>query len=90
MPIQNGPDAKPVAPTPDTILDKSYSPLSRRLYIYVKNSSLKRAEVAEFVKFYLDNVAELARTGGYVEPTAEDMAMNKQSLSSATAAPNVK
>ena len=90
VPIQNGPDAKPVAPNPDTILDKSYSPLSRRLYIYVKNSSLQRAEVADFVKFYLDNVGELAKTGGYVEPTAEDMAMNKQSFASATAAPNVK
>jgi phosphate transport system substrate-binding protein len=78
--VQNGPDAKPVAPSPETVLDKSYSPLSRPLYIYVKNSSIRRPEVSEFVKYYLDHVAELAEKGGYVSPTEEDRAANLKAL----------
>ncbi|HMB08694.1 MAG TPA: PstS family phosphate ABC transporter substrate-binding protein, partial [Isosphaeraceae bacterium] len=31
VPVQNGPDAKPVRPIPETILSKTYAPLSRPL-----------------------------------------------------------
>jgi phosphate transport system substrate-binding protein len=73
-------DAPAVAPSPETILDKSYTPLSRPLYIYVKNSALRRPEVAAFVKYYLENVAKLATKAGYVAPTAEDQAANRKAL----------
>ena len=63
--VQNGPDAKPVLPSPATIIDKTYAPLSRPLYIYVKNSAARRPEVAKFLKFYLENIDELAVKGGY-------------------------
>ena len=64
-PIQNGPDAKPIAPTPETILDKSYAPLSRPLYIFVKNSaSGDGPKSPAFVKYYLENVGTLAPKGG--------------------------
>jgi phosphate transport system substrate-binding protein len=78
--IQNGPDAKPVLPTPETILKKTYAPLSRPLYIYAKNSAMRRPEVAAFLKFYLDNITDLATKGGYVAPTAEDQAANQSAL----------
>ena len=42
-------------PSPATIADKTYAPLSRPLYIYVKNSAARRPEVAKFLKFYLEN-----------------------------------
>lgn len=80
LPIQKGPDDQPVTPRPETILDKTYAPLSRPLYIYVKNTALKRPEVAGFVKYYLDNVASLAEKGGYVAATAEDQAENKKDM----------
>jgi phosphate transport system substrate-binding protein len=76
VPIQAGADAPPVSPSPGTILDKSYTPLSRPLYIYVKNSAMRRPEVAAFVKYYLENVGTLADKAGYVAPTAEDQAAN--------------
>ena len=44
-------------------LDKSYAPLSRPLYIFVKNSAAAAAEVAKFLKYYLDNVASSPRRG---------------------------
>lgn len=78
--IQKGADDKPVMASPETILDKSYAPLSRPLYLYVKNSALKRPEVAAFLKYYLDNVKSLAVKGGYVAPTAEDQAENQKAL----------
>jgi phosphate transport system substrate-binding protein len=83
VPIQKG-DAKPVAPSPATILDKSYAPLSRPLFIYVKNSSMRRPEVSGFVTYYLENVETLAKKGNFVSPTAEDRAANTEALASLT------
>jgi phosphate transport system substrate-binding protein len=78
--IKAGPDAPAVAPNPETILDKTYSPLSRPLYIYVKNSAMRRPEVAAFLKYYIENVGTLAEKGGYVAPTAEDQAADRKAL----------
>jgi phosphate transport system substrate-binding protein len=80
VPVKVSADAEAVAPSPETILDKSYRPLSRPLYIYVKNSAARRPEVAVFLKYYLENVAKLAEKGGYVAPTAEDQAANRKAL----------
>ena len=80
LPVQNGPDAKPVLPSPATIADKTYAPLSRPLFIYVKNSAARRPEVAKFLKFYIEKNDELAVKGGYNPPTADDKASNEQTL----------
>ena len=78
--VQNGPDAKPVLPSPATIADKTYAPLSRPLFIYVKNSAARRPEVAKFLQFYIEKIDELAVKGGYNPPTAEDKAANQETL----------
>jgi phosphate transport system substrate-binding protein len=78
--VQNGPSAKPVLPSPETIKDKSYAPLSRPLFIYVKNSAARRPEVAKFLKFYIEKNDELAVKGGYDPPTAEDKTKNQETL----------
>ncbi len=72
-----------VAPNPETILAKTYAPLSRPLFIYVKKSAYRRAPVAAFVGFYLDKIEELATRAKYVAPTAEDRAANKATLDAA-------
>lgn len=82
--IQNGPDAKPVLPSPATILDKTYAPLSRPLFLYVKHSSLKGSSTGGFVAHYLENVAAFATKAMYVPPTADDLAANKKALEAAT------
>ena len=79
--VRNGPDAKPVLPSFETIADKTYTPLSRPLFIFVKNSAARRPEVAKFLKFYLDNIDSLSSKGGYNSPTAEDKAANQTALS---------
>ena len=80
VPVQNGPDAKPVLPSRETILDKSYAPLSRPLYIFVKNSAMRRPEASKFVRYYLDNVKAFAESQKYVAPTADDLAENARKL----------
>jgi phosphate transport system substrate-binding protein len=61
-------------------------PLSRPLYVYAKNAALRRPEVLGFLRYYLDNVADLATRARYVAPTAEDQAANRAALSAAAPA----
>ncbi|MGE0405789.1 MAG: PstS family phosphate ABC transporter substrate-binding protein [Candidatus Korobacteraceae bacterium] len=61
---ENG--AGPVFPSPETVRDGTYQPLSRPIFIYVKKTSLERPEIAEFVDFYLQNAAELSAEVGYI------------------------
>jgi phosphate transport system substrate-binding protein len=81
IPIQNGADAPPVLPSATTILDHSYTPLSRPLFIFVKNASMRRPAVLGFLKYYLDHIEELAKKGGYVPPTPEEREANQKALS---------
>jgi phosphate transport system substrate-binding protein len=68
----------PVKPSDKTVLDGSYTPLSRPLYIYVNKASLQRPEVTAFVKFYLENAAELSKEVGYVSVPEDVAARNLQ------------
>ncbi len=64
VPIDSG--KGPIEPTEDSVLKGTYTPLSRPLFLYVNVESLKRPEVEEFVKFYLEHIGELASEVGYV------------------------
>lgn len=79
VPIQQA-RGEPILPSPETILKQTYQPLSRPLFIYVKNQAMKRPEVADFVAYYVNNVAALAEKGGYVAPTEADRAANQKDL----------
>lgn len=76
VPIQAAADAPAVEPTHETVLDGSYKPLSRPLYIFVKNAVLKREDGARFVGHYLQNAGRLAESAGYVAPTEQDEVAN--------------
>lgn len=82
--VRNGPSAGPVLPTPETVLDKSYAPLSRPLYIFVKRSALRRPGVGAFVKYYLLNIRALSEKGGYVAPSEDDRAANQKAFDAAS------
>lgn len=56
-----------VLPTRESVLDGTYSPLSRPLFVYVRNDALERPEVAEFMRFYLTEGPALVSEVGYVE-----------------------
>ncbi|MEM9275542.1 MAG: PstS family phosphate ABC transporter substrate-binding protein [Cyanobacteria bacterium P01_F01_bin.143] len=69
----------PVAPTPKTVIDGTYTPLSRPIFIYVNKASLDKPEVAEFVEFYLDNAEELVPETGSVPLPANGGGLSYQS-----------
>jgi phosphate transport system substrate-binding protein len=62
--IDNGKGA--VGPSEKTVLDGSYQPLSRPIYIYVSKKAAEKPEVREFVEFYLKNAPNLIKQVKYV------------------------
>jgi phosphate transport system substrate-binding protein len=61
--------AGPIAPSPETVANGTYRPLSRPIFIYVKTSALDRPEVRQFIEFYLTNASKLVREVGYIPLT---------------------
>ena len=55
-----------VGPGEASVLDGSYNPLSRPLFIYVNADSLKKPEVKDFVDFFLSNAPSLVKEVKYV------------------------
>lgn len=69
VPVDDGKDDNgkgPILPSLETVMDGTYQPLSRPLFVYVNKASLDRPEVEAFVRFYLANAARLAREVGYI------------------------
>jgi phosphate transport system substrate-binding protein len=56
----------PVAPSVENVINGTYSPLSRPLFIYVRESSASRPEVREFIQFIMTQGADLVTEVGYV------------------------
>ncbi|PWV99434.1 phosphate ABC transporter substrate-binding protein (PhoT family) [Paenibacillus cellulosilyticus] len=69
VPIDAGKGA--IAPSPETIKDGTYAPLSRPLYIYVNKAEISRPEVYAFADYYINNIGSLASEVGYV-PLPDD------------------
>jgi phosphate transport system substrate-binding protein len=73
-----------VAPSVETAQDGSYTPLSRPLFVYVKNESLERPEVEAFVRYMLENQDSIAAAAQFVPLNAEQQATNEQTLNRVT------
>jgi phosphate transport system substrate-binding protein len=56
----------PVMPSPKTVEDGTYQPLSRPIFIYVNAKAMDKPEVKEFVEFYLKNAPKLVKEVKYV------------------------
>jgi phosphate transport system substrate-binding protein len=77
VPIDNGKGA--IMPSTRTVSNGTYAPLSRPLFIYVSAKSMGRPEVDAFVKFYLENAAELVKEVGYIPlPSTAYSAISKR------------
>jgi phosphate transport system substrate-binding protein len=66
VPIVAKDGAPAVGPSPKTVEDGSYQPLSRPIFIYVNAKALQRAGVKEFVEFYLKNAAAMVKEVKYI------------------------
>ena len=69
-----------VEPSEKSVLDGSYQPLSRPIFIYVHEQGYKRPEVREFVEYYLKNGAKLAKEVKYVPLPASAYVLNAEHL----------
>jgi phosphate transport system substrate-binding protein len=66
VPIVNKGSTKAVMPSLETVMDGTYQPLARPIFIYVSEKAMARPEVKEFVEFYLGHGAKLSKEVGYV------------------------
>jgi phosphate transport system substrate-binding protein len=82
--ITHGEKAMCVAPTPETIENGSYTPLSRPLFIYVNTEELKRPEVAAFVQYYLSDEGQtLVEKKKYIKLPADKLSASRDRLQAA-------
>ena len=68
-----------IQPTPETVENGSYAPLSRPLFIYVRKDRVQDPAIAAFVEFYVEHSGELAPEVGYVALSDEayDLTMQR-------------
>jgi phosphate transport system substrate-binding protein len=71
-----------VAPSVETVLDGSYTPLSRPLFVYPSDKALARPEVQAFLEFYIQNEKEIAEQALYVELSDEQQAEAEEKIAS--------
>lgn len=70
-----------VEPSVDTARDGSYTPLSRPLFIYVKNSAYSENEaVKTYVDFYIENLTEIAESAQFIPLNDEDLAETQSAV----------
>jgi len=72
---EGGADA--ILPSPDTINNGTYSPLSRPIFAYVSKAAANRTEVDTFVKYYLNEGNGLVREVGYVPLPESEYALTR-------------
>ncbi len=77
--IVSGADA--VLPSAKTVEDGSYRPFSRPIFIYVNTKSFAdKADVREFVDFYMKNGARLSKEAKYVPLPARAYTLNAEHI----------
>jgi phosphate transport system substrate-binding protein len=79
VPIVNK-QGKPVGPSETSVIDGSYNPLARPIFIYVSEASYKKPEVKEFVEFYLKNAAKISKEVKYVPLPASAYTLGAEHL----------
>lgn len=76
VPVDGG--SGPVAPSKESILNGTYTPLSRILFFYARKDSVERPEVKAFIDFALSNADSVVSAVNFVPLTAEAYTMGKQ------------
>lgn len=82
--IADGDDAsKAVTPTDETILNGTYKPLSRPLFIYINKKSFAKPQVREFVKYYIAKGQEYVQEVHYIQLPPAELKESRQRLAEA-------
>jgi phosphate transport system substrate-binding protein len=72
------PDGSHVLPSIETVIDGSYQPLSRPLFIYPNAAAAQRPEVHRLLEFYLNEGSKLAAEVGFVPLPEQAIATAKE------------
>jgi len=81
VPIVEKAGGAAVLPSMDTVINGSYQPLSRPIFIYVSAKAFEsKAEVRKFVDYYMTHGPKLAKEVKYVPLPAMAYTMNKEHL----------
>ena len=73
-------DAEAILPSPDTVRDGRYTPLSRPIFVYVRVEATERPEVRQLMTFWLQEGVELVREVGYVPLSEDEYEMTRRRL----------
>ncbi len=66
-----------VTPSQASVMDGTYAPLSRPLFIYVNSKAAAKDHVVKFVEYYLENAGDLANEVGYISMKPEEYTAQK-------------
>jgi phosphate transport system substrate-binding protein len=69
-----------VAPSSESAQNGTYTPLSRPLFIYVSDVSLKKPQVVAFTEFYLTQDNQIVEAARFIPMTPEQKAKSEQAL----------
>jgi phosphate transport system substrate-binding protein len=72
-----------VAPSVKTVQNRSYKPLSRPLFIYVKRDSFKRPVVAAFIRYVIQNELKIAKNAKFISLTKPQLVKAKRQYNTA-------
>ncbi len=67
-----------VLPSNDNVINGSYSPLARPIFVYVNTKAAERPEIKEFVEYYMTHGAKLAKEVKYVPLPAKAYSHNME------------
>jgi len=80
VPIAPAAGKTAVEPSMESVINGSYQPLSRPIFIYVNSKSYERPEIKQFIEFYMKHADALVREVKYVPLPPKAYAYNLQHL----------
>ena len=80
VPIVAAPGKPAVEPSLEAVINGTYQPLARPIFIYVNAKSFQRPEVKQFVDYYMQNADALVREVKYVPLPAKAYTYNLEHL----------
>jgi phosphate transport system substrate-binding protein len=80
VPIVNEKLGKPIEPSGETVVNGTYQPLSRPIFIYVNAKSAGKPEVKEFLSYFNKNADKLVKEVKYVPLPSKAYAYNMETL----------
>jgi phosphate transport system substrate-binding protein len=76
VPIVAAPGKPAVEPSFETVINGTYQPLARPIFIYINSKAYERPEIKQFVEFYMKNAERLVKEVKYVPLPAKAYAYN--------------